>query len=383
MSTLKVPITTITEIIPHSNAERLSIAKVLGYEVIIQKDTFKTGDIVIYVPDGAVLSEWLENLLFEPGSKIVLHNRRIKAIKIRGVLSQGMLINPYDPAINVKLSETMKYQIEDAVDRDVAEYLGITKYSPPQKSLPGIMQVNPNANPYKVKEFREYTDVEHGKYYDRVLQDNEMVIITQKLHGTSARYGYFKKPVISILDKALNLFGLLPEWQFCWGSRRCQIQSKPGKTHGGFKSESQGCDFGDVYTKIAVQEKLRQIIPKGYAVYGEIVGWGIQKGYLYNCGKDQHKFYVYDVMENGKWLDYNDRLDFCLTYNLEMCPELYVGPYSKTIVEELLTVNKISKEPNEGVVVEPLIGRNSPACGRIKLKWLNPTYLLREQSEFQ
>ena len=378
MSTLKIPITTIKELNPHPNAERLEIALVLGYNVIVPKNVFSVGQEVIYISDGAVLSDWLEEYIFPADSKIKLHNKRVRAIKLRGVLSQGILLSPDDHNIGMVLKD--KNYFTD----DLSEVLGITKYEPPVKSLPGIMKVPANLNPYKVREFREYTDVEHGKYYDRVLQDGEPVVITQKLHGTSARYGWFPRTPISFLDKALNFLGLLPGHVFCWGSRRCQIQSKPGKTHGGFKDEKQGVDFGDVYTKIMHQENLKDKIPKGYAVYGEIVGWGIQKGYLYNCGLNKHNFYVYDVMKDGKLLNFSERMAFCEMTGLQPVPVLFQGPYSKEIVEEKLTVNTISKEPNEGVVVEPAIDRTSPACGRIKLKWLNPEYLLlKDMTEYQ
>ncbi|HLX53987.1 MAG TPA: RNA ligase family protein [Aquella sp.] len=385
MSTLKVPITTITEMKLHPGADRLSIAKVFDYEVIVPRDLFKVGMPVIYVPVGAILSDWLETLIFGEDSKIHRSDNRIKAIKIRGIVSQGMLLDPMQWEICYKLKDNNIYAGNpNRLYDDVSGPLGITKWNPPEKSLPGIMKVPANLNPYKVREFREYTDVEHGKYYDRVLQDGEPVVITQKLHGTSARYGWFKRDPISWLDKALNFLGLLPGWQFCWGSRRCQIQSKPGKTHGGFKDEKQGVDFGDVYTKIAKQEGIREKIPKGYAVYGEIIGWGIQKGYLYNCGLNQHKFYVYDVMHNGKWLNHAEMMAFCEMTGLETVPVLYQGPYHKDRIDEFITVNKISKEPNEGIVIGPAIDRTSPTCGRIKLKYINPEYLmLKDMSEFQ
>ncbi len=382
MSTFKVPLTTIKAIKPHGNADSLELAQVYDYDVIVPKNIFEVGNTVIYVPVGSVLGPEIEEILFPEGSKITLHNSRVRAIKIRGVVSQGMLVNPFEARIREKIIDLAP--LGHYLDHDVAEYLGITKYVEPVQSLPQHMQTNPNANPYKVREFKEYTDIEHGKYYDRVLQDGEMVVITQKLHGTSARYGYFPRPTVSLLDKARKWLGLLPEWHFCWGSRRAQIQAKPGQSHPGFSSEAQGVNFGDVYTKIAVQENLRFKLPKGYSVYGEIVGWGIQKGFLYNCGKDEHNFYVYDVMKDGKYLDYKEAVMFCDSYGLNIVPLLYIGPYSKAEVDSKLTVNNISKETAEGVVVKPLLERSAPSVGRVIFKHINPEYLLlKNNTEFQ
>jgi hypothetical protein len=83
MSTFRVSLTKITEINPHPNADALLLAKVYDYDVIIPKNIYNVGDLVIYVPVGSVLSEALEALLFPEGSKIKLTNRRIRAIKIR------------------------------------------------------------------------------------------------------------------------------------------------------------------------------------------------------------------------------------------------------------------------------------------------------------
>jgi RNA ligase (TIGR02306 family) len=378
MSTFRVSLTKITEINPHPNADALLLAKVYDYDVIIPKNIYNVGDLVIYVPVGSVLSEALEALLFPEGSKIKLTNRRIRAIKIRGTVSQGMLM---DPAVIPELAG-----VPWEAEMDVAEIIGVTKYQPPVTEAAPFMQVNQVKNILKNPEFKQYTDIEHGKYYDRnVMTTDEMVIVTQKLHGTSARFGWFPHPQRTWLDKVKAYFGVLPEYEWCWGSRRCQINSKPNKTHDGFKSEKQGVEFGDVYTKIAKQEDLKNKVPKGYAVYGEIVGWGIQKGYLYQCGMNEHKFYVYDVYDvaNKKWLSYNEAWVLCEMWGLTHVPLVYKGPFRKDKIDELLTFNPISKEVNEGVVVKPIEERSSPFMGRVILKYINPEYLLKDQTEFQ
>lgn len=377
MSTFRVNLTTIEGIIPHPSAERLEIAVVYGYYVIVGKDQYKAGDKILYVPVGAILSEQLDTLLFPPDSKVKLHNRRIRAIKLRGVVSQGFIIDPKHLGVSDDL--------DNMLEQDFAEDLGITKYTEPVKSLPGMMNPHQIRNILKNPDFKEYTDVEHGKYYDRqVMVTGEEVIVTQKLHGTSARYGWFKRPVRNLWDKALTYFNIMPEYEFCWGSRRAQINSKPEKSHPGFKSEKQGCDFGDVYTKIKHQENLMKKLPKGYAVYGEIVGWGIQKGYLYHAGLNQHKFYVYDVQKDGKYLNYDDAIKLCNEWGLTHVPLVYRGPYIMDEINKQLTNNTISLEPNEGICVKPVQDRHSPVMGRVVLKYINPEYLLlKDGTEFQ
>lgn len=374
MSTFRVPLTIIKAINPHPAADKLEIAKVYDWDIVVQKNMYKPGDIVVYVPVDSVLPKELETQLFPPDSKIKLHKSRIRSIRIRGVISQGMLINTMELPYSIQLH---------TLETDLSEALGIKKYEEPVKETPSLMKLGvPARNPYKVKEFKEYTEVEHGKYYGDELKEGEPVVVTCKLHGTAARYGWFKREPVTLLDKVRKFFGILPEWQFCWGSRRVQIQAKPDKKHSGFKSEKQGVEFGDVYTKIKEQYKLEVRIPKGYAVYGEIVGPGIQKDYCYGLASGNHEFYVYDVMHNGKWLEHREMQEFCEQYGFTPVPLMYTGPYSKAVIEMYLAHNPISHETNEGIVVKPLPERTSPKCGRLLLKYINPEYYLKNNSDF-
>lgn len=48
------------------------------------------------------------------------------------------------------------------------------------------------------------------------------------------------------------------------------------------------------------KDELKDFIPKGYTLYGEIVGYtetgtSIQKGYDYGCSHGEHKLYIYRI----------------------------------------------------------------------------------------
>ena len=87
----KVPLTTIKEIKSHPNADRLDIAVVYGFEVVIGKDGYKVGDKVLYIPIDSIIPIDLERELFPEDSKIKLSRSRVKQIRIRKFPSQGML----------------------------------------------------------------------------------------------------------------------------------------------------------------------------------------------------------------------------------------------------------------------------------------------------
>ena len=375
MSTFKVTVTQVLEVLPHENADRLEICKVYGWHVVAQKGLYKAGDRVVYVPVDSVLTDPLESVLFPADSKVKLHNHRVRSIRLRGALSQGMLVS-------MSHLPTGKYVDE----QDVSTILGITKYEPEEKDVPACMRVGKKKKKVDNPHFRKYTEIENFKYYDRVIQDGEQVYVSEKLHGTSARFGWFPNEPNTLWKKIKFLFGMLPEWEYCWGSRKVQIQNKIFG-HNGFKSEEQGVDFDDVYTKISEDNNLRNVVPEGYAVYGEIVGDGIQKNYSYGCGKSEHKFYVYDILEtdSGKWVDYPKFKRLCALWDLERVPELYVGPFSKEVAEAHKDGDSTigGQKVREGVVVKPTVERCSPTLGRVALKLISDAYYLnKDQTDF-
>lgn len=382
MATHRVNVTRVREVLPHDNADRLEIAKVYDWDVVVRKGEYKPGDQVFYVPVDSILPQPLEDFLFTPDAKIKLNKHRVRSIKIRGQVSQGMLIRPTELP---KELQTFPSIVE--VEADMAEYLGITKYEPPAESAPRHMQAkkvtrnNPN--------FTQYTDIENFKYYDRSIVDREEVYVSEKLHGTSFRAGWFKNEPTTWWKKLLKFFGFLPEWEFCWGSRRVQIQSK--YFHKGYYDE-------DVYTKLARQHNLKEILPKGYAVYGEIVGDGIQKNYTYGCRPGEHKLFIYDVKYNGEYLDYDINLEMApeklnggeyatfleavKAFRLEPVPCLYVGPYDREIVDKLRDGDShIGNQPvREGVVIRTIRERKTSSLGRVILKYISDAYYLRNDN---
>ena len=171
MSKLRCEVTKIVSISEHSNAERLELATVFGWNVCVQKGTYKENDLVIYIPIDSILPIELETKIFGEDSKVKLSKGRIRSIRLRGEISQGMII-PIDYV-------DKKYHKDGT---DVADVLGITKYEPPVSMSPqskcqqvSKKQVNPN--------FRKYTDIDNFKNYPNVFDENDMIVATEKVHG--------------------------------------------------------------------------------------------------------------------------------------------------------------------------------------------------------
>jgi RNA ligase (TIGR02306 family) len=76
----------ISEINCHPNADKLDLAKVLGYTCIVEKGKYKMGDAVVLIqPDTVLPNEpWAE--MFKK------RGNRVKAIRLRGHFSFGIVM---------------------------------------------------------------------------------------------------------------------------------------------------------------------------------------------------------------------------------------------------------------------------------------------------
>jgi len=77
----------ISEVIPHPNADRLDLAKVLGFQCVVPKNQYKQGDMVIYIRPDSVLptDPWAEEYRkYSP--------KRVKSVKIRQIWSEGIIV---------------------------------------------------------------------------------------------------------------------------------------------------------------------------------------------------------------------------------------------------------------------------------------------------
>lgn len=373
MSEHKVLLTKVEEILPHTNADRLEISRILGWYVVIQKNTLKVGDPVIYIPIDSILPESLETLLFPPDSKITLDKHRVKSIKIRGALSQGMIVPLKELAKEYPKLSTKK------IGDDVLGILGITKYEPPPP--PSIMQGRQTSKRKSNSYFSEYTNINKVQFYPNTLQENEEVYITEKLHGSQVRLGYLPQKPNTFIKKIKKFFHLLGEFEWVYGSHHVQLQDRC-KSHKGYYSEN-------IYYIIGEQFNLRAKLEPNMVLYGEIVGKGIQKGYTYGCN-DSYDFYAFDISIDGNYLDPEDFKKYCDRYDIKRVPVLYEGPYTLNKAWELATGpsvimdrDKPSQSIREGCVVKPVKNRVDPMAGRVVFKFINPDYLLmKENTDF-
>jgi RNA ligase (TIGR02306 family) len=362
----KVPLTTILAINPHGNAERLQVATVFGFQVIVQKDRYKVGDKAIYIPVDSILPEWLEAKLFPADSKVKLHNHRIRQIRLRGLASQGMLIDPIDVSSKVNL----KYI---KLEQDLSAILGITKYEPPQPGFAQTMGKGRNRNKkHEHSLFHKYNGLDNIKWFPDLFKEGEEVVLQEKLHGTNARVSVLPFEANTVKKKIKRFFGLAPQYELCYGSNNVDISA--ATDFKGFYGEDI---YGQCFRNMGAFDK----ISRGEIVYGEIIGPGIQKNYDYSL--KEHRFVVFDVKilqpdgKSFKWMNPEEVEKFCEQGGFECVPVLYKGPYNKELAYQLTKGNSVydpKTKVREGIVVKAK--DNYDIEGNKKaLKWVSEDYL--------
>lgn len=368
VSDFKVEVVTIDDIIPHPNADRLLIAKVKGWQSIIPKDKFKVGDVAVYIPVDSLLPPLLEAKLFGVDAKIKLTGGRVKAIKIRQFISQGMI----ETLDNVGF--TGPWPKSELVGQDLAKELGITKYEPPAPAFQsGMGQSSPASRKKQNPHFKIYTKFPRIQNYPNVFAQDEEVAVTEKIHGTNFRAGWLPFVATNWRQRLLKFLRLAPKWQFVYGSHYTQLSDK--LLYKGFYEKN-------VYAEIVKKYSLEFVLDKGDVIYGEIYGAGIQKNYNYGL-KDTRALVVFDIQRDGKYLDFEDYADACVGYELPRPTVIYKGPFSGVNLETIVKGSSFitpEQKVMEGVMIKPLIeGDLLPRKGA---KVVSPEFLIGDNTDF-
>jgi len=196
-------INTINEI---PGADNIELAFVYGWSAIVKKGEYQVGDLVIVAITDAVIPEVVSDQLGV--TSYLRKGQRVRTIKLRGFYSDCLIIPMYYVSDRFHQEGT-----------DVMDVLKIRKYEPPVKTVQlsvGGRKVKRNENP----NFHVYHKFPNQKNVPDMFTEEDVVVITRKLHGTNARYAILKKQKITFIEKIkifLNSnFGIGGDkWKWC------------------------------------------------------------------------------------------------------------------------------------------------------------------------
>jgi RNA ligase (TIGR02306 family) len=269
---------------PIEGADAIECATIGGWKVVVKKGEFNVGDRAVYceidswIPTelAPFLSKGKEPRVFEG-----IRGERLRTVKLRGQLSQGLLLN-----LDLAIPQTNSFAEGD----DVSEVLNIVKWEMPMNAqLAGMARGNfPSLIPK--------TDQERAQnMVKEIVSANEAGMrfeITEKLEGSS-----------------MTVYLIDGEFGVC--SRNLDLK------------ETEGNAFWQVARRDGIEEKMRNETDENwdFAIQGELIGPGIQ-GNIYNLKEVEFRvFDVYDIT-NGCYLNPLPRRNLIACMDLKHVPVL-------------------------------------------------------------
>ena len=272
--------THVSHLRPHSNADRLQLATVLGYQVIVGKDV-QEGDKVVFFEAGGQLSEEFASLnnLFRHEFKnadqtkqgLFADSGRVKAIRLRGEMSDGFIA----PVEYFKFTGVNFDDLEEGFQFcELGGHVICQKYeTPAQKQAREQGTLGRKVKRGELKMFKKHFDTEQYKrgYVD--INEPGIVYVTEKLHGTSHRVGHVLTdvPAVSLETnffkklwaKLFRKDELVDVWDYVHGSKNVVIEDDENKTRNSF--------YGTDSFRFKATEDIT--LHLGEVLYGEIVGY--------------------------------------------------------------------------------------------------------------
>jgi RNA ligase (TIGR02306 family) len=294
----------IDSIRPIEGADAIECAVVGGWTVVVKKGEFAAGDLAVYCE----IDSWIPHALApflskgnEPRVYDGIAGERLRTIKLRGQLSQGLLLpveidnGQFTGNVHVVKGEPVE------VGEDVSELLGIVKYEAPipaqlagevKGMFPGWIQKTDQERIQNLKEELAFWAKEQHAWE-----------ITEKLDGSSMTV-YLRDGEFGVCSRNLEL--------------------KPSETNSLWK----------VAVQHDLESKLRRA-NRNIALQGELIGEGIQGNPYKMKGQDFFLFDIYNI-DTNKYFTPAERKAFVNEFDIKHVPVL-----GSLIMDESTTVDAL------------------------------------------
>jgi len=385
MSQFTVTVTRIRAIEPIPGADFIELAVVGEYRSVVKKGQFGPGDLTAYIPEAALIPPDVLSALGLTGKLAGSGHNRVKAARFKGCLSQGICYPATDDWVE---------------HQDVSALLGIEKYLPPiPMELAGQLFRTDSHTTISY-------DIENWKKYPTLVQDGEMVVFTEKLHGTWCQATVL--PFGVTLERG-NVSGPEDDQGFGPDLRDRVVISSKGPASSGLAFKLNEANTNNIYIRAMRQYEVPQRIARAFEnllhhgyliiVLGEILGVQDLKYGAHPRTPGGLLFRVFDLYMTmpgqphlGHFLSDSELDHACLSMGLYRVPVLYRGPFTREILHHYTSgkesVSGTSLHIREGLVIRPRIERidsTLPVGGRVQLKSISDNYVMRkgESTEFE
>jgi len=346
-----VTIRKIDNLVPIKDCDNIALAVIGGWTVIVKKTEFQIGDdclffeIDSFIPATDTRFAFLKKTTTFEGTE----GYRIKTMKMKGVLSQGLA-----------LPLSMFPEITNLQLEDYSDMLNVIKYDVAAQTFdqrPGLKAGKPRGS---FPSFIPKTDqerIQNLTHLWQTLDPNTEFEETLKLDGSSMTCYKIKK-TLSFFDKIKQFFGFkVKPYHFGVCSRNLELKPSANQSttfnNGGKISVYDQSDFWNMAIKLDLESK----IPEGYAIQGELIGPKIQANHEKVTTLEYYVFDVFDIKEQ-KYLLPKERQAFCSKYKIQHVPILgNFQPFQLQLSDLLTHVEGQSMNPgtiSEGRVYKQL-----------------------------
>ena len=324
---------------PIEGADAIECATVGGWKVVVKKGEYHAGDDAIYCEIDSWIPHELAPFLSkgkEPREFEGIKGERLRTIKLRGQLSQGLLlplgIGVFD--VNAVLEE----------GTDVSELLNIQKWERPVPAqLAGQVRGNfpsliPKTDQERVQNLATEIGVAQGSSYE----------VTEKLEGSS-----------------MTCYLIDGEFGVC--SRNLDLK----------RDENNSFWATAIADDIEAKMRAATIGVGDFAIQGELIGPGIQDN-IYKLSKPE--FHVFDVytIKGGEYMKPIQRRSFVeQVLGLKHVPVIDASFVINTNVEGLLAMAEGASVLNPAQEREGIVFKQ--VNGGMTFKAISNTYLINER----
>lgn len=351
---------TISDIIPIKDKDRIELAIIDGWQVIVKKGEYKIGDKTIFLEIDSIVPKENSYFAFMERTKY-----RVKTLKMAGVVSQGLCV----PMSMLKKNED-QYEVGD----DVTDEIGIlkwdnsistneecnTKRKLARKYPAFLMRYNwfrklvlPRKEYRGFPDFISKTDETRIQNMPWVLKDKSVKwTVREKIDGQSGTFVLKRK----------KSFWKKSSFEFIVCSRNMRL----------FREDNSS--YWSVARKYKIESILKNIIREDenfVAIQGEIIGPGIQ-GNKYSVS--DYEFYVFNVIrENKKLIGAGKEIEETVNIPLTWCPLIttkYVLPDTVNELLDYATGRSVLKD----TLREGFVFRNEKG---MSFKAVSPDFLIK------
>ena len=319
-------------------ADMIECATIGGWNVVVKKGEFITGQFIIYFEVDSWIPTELASFLSkgqEPSEYNGIKGERLRTIKLRKQISQGLILS----------TDSLPDSITTFYDgMDLTELLNIQLYEKPlDASLGGVARGNfpsyiPKTNQPRIQNFK----TEFNQY----KTDSYTFEVSEKLEGCSMTV-YYNDGVFGVCSRNIDL------------------------------KETAGNAFWNIARELLLEEFFKEHNIDGIAIQGELLAPNIQ-GNIYKLSKPEFRvFDVFSITEQ-RYFTSQERIEFITKIGIKHVPVLVIVDISTfNDLSDIITfaegISMLYNTQREGVVFKCV---ENPS---ISFKAISNKYLLKSQ----